>query len=237
MMTPMEVSVIVPTYNRAHRLARCLDSIPWRVHDNLEVVVVDDGSTDDTSRVLNAFIDLGAPLRLVKLNTNRGAGAARVAGVSNSAGAVVMWLDSDDEWLPGAFETMLNELNSTDRGAVVQGQLFHRIEHGLAWPEWVPEPMRDGPTFGTQFGAMAMARDIFEKYPIKESLRLAEDFEWELRVQRSGIQIRRFLKPVLVRWIGADNLCHERVQADEFLHPVLLGHARELAKAKRIRDK
>jgi hypothetical protein len=83
---------------------------------------------------------------------------------------------------------------------------------------------------------MAMARDIFEKHPIKESLRLAEDFEWELRVQRSGIQIRRFLKPVLVRWIGADNLCHERVQADEYLHPVLLGHARELAKAKRTRD-
>jgi glycosyltransferase involved in cell wall biosynthesis len=234
--TPIEVSVIVPTYNRANRLARCLDSIPWRIHDNLEIVVVDDGSTDDTSRVLNAFIDLGAPLRLVKLNINRGVGAARVAGLSNSAGAVVMWLDSDDEWLPGAFETMLNELNATDRGAVVQGQLFHRMEHGLAWPDWVTEPMRDVPTFSSHFGAMAMVRDIFEKHPIKDSLRLVEDFEWELRVQRSGIQIRRFLKPVLVRWIGADNLCHDRVQADEYLQPVLLGHARELAKAKRTRD-
>ncbi len=232
----MEVSVIVPTYNRAHRLARCLDSIPWRVHENLEVVVVDDGSTDDTSRVLNAFIDLGAPLRVVKLNINRGVGAARAAGLSNSAGAVVMWLDSDDVWLPGAFETMLNELNATDRGAVVQGQLYHRMEHGLAWPDWVLEPMKDVPIFWTQFGAMAMARDIFEKYPIKESLRLAEDCEWELRVQRSGIQIRRFLKPVLVRWIGADNLCHDRVQADEYLQPVLLGHARELVKTKRTRD-
>lgn len=95
-MTQVAVSVIVPTYNRAHRLVRCLNSIPWRTHRNLEIVVVDDGSLDNTRDVLSAFIKQDAPLRLVEFRVNRGVGAARVAGLSHARGAIVMWLDSDD---------------------------------------------------------------------------------------------------------------------------------------------
>ena len=112
-MTQVIVSVIVPTFNRAHRLNRCLHSIPWRTHHNLEIVVVDDGSTDNTRDVLSAFETMGAPIRLVEFKVNHGVGAARVAGLSHSRGEIVMWLDSDDEWLPGAYELSLGEINGT----------------------------------------------------------------------------------------------------------------------------
>jgi glycosyltransferase involved in cell wall biosynthesis len=229
--------VIVPTYNRAHRLARCLNSIPWRTHRNLEIVVVDDGSTDNTRDVLSSFIKQDAPLRLVEFRVNRGVGAARVAGLSHARGAIVMWLDSDDEWLPGAYELLLSRLNDADHIKVVMGQTSHRIEPGLTWPVWVAESMRDGARFCHVFGAMAMDKSIFYKYPIDGSLRQSEDTDWIMRLQRDDIPFTQICKPILTRWVGRDNLCHNRVHAKESLGSVLLSHARKLINKKRIREK
>ncbi|CAN1536909.1 dolichyl-phosphate beta-D-mannosyltransferase [Burkholderiaceae bacterium] len=236
-MTQVEVSVIVPTYNRAHRLARCLNSIPWRTHRNLEIVVVDDGSTDNTRDVLSAFITQDAPLRLVEFKVNRGVGAARVAGLSHARGGIVMWLDSDDEWLPGAYELLLSTLNSANHIEVVMGQTSQRIEPELAWPVWVAKSLRDEARFCHVFGAMAMDKSIFYRYPIDGSLRQSEDTDWIFRLQRDGITITQIPKQILTRWVGHDNLCHNKVQAKKYIRPVFLAHARALINKKRLGEK
>jgi glycosyltransferase involved in cell wall biosynthesis len=94
-MASLKVSAVIPTYNRAHLVTRAIRSALAALSSGDEVVVVDDGSTDDTVAAVEAF---GPPVRLLRL-PHRGAGAARNAGFAAARGPLVAFLDSDDEWL------------------------------------------------------------------------------------------------------------------------------------------
>jgi glycosyltransferase involved in cell wall biosynthesis len=90
------VSVVIPTYNRAHVLERAIRSVLEQSCSDLELIVVDDGSTDNTAELLTKYQD-----RLtVLVQDNHGVSAARNAGIERSRGALIAFLDSDDEWLP-----------------------------------------------------------------------------------------------------------------------------------------
>ena len=93
----LSVSVIIPTFNRASVIARAVESVIVQLADGDELIVVDDGSTDDTARALARF---GPRVRLISVE-NGGAGRARNRGVSEARGDLVAFLDSDDEWMPG----------------------------------------------------------------------------------------------------------------------------------------
>ena len=90
------VSVIIPTYNRARLAAIAVESALAQTHPAIEVIVVDDGSTDDTPDKLAKF---GGRIRVVR-QANAGVGAARNAGMALARGAFIALLDSDDRWLP-----------------------------------------------------------------------------------------------------------------------------------------
>jgi glycosyltransferase involved in cell wall biosynthesis len=95
-MASTKVSVVIPTYDRAQLVTRAIRSALAALSPGDEVVVVDDGSTDDTARAVEEF---GPPVRLLRL-PHRGAGAARNAGLAAAHGPLVAFLDSDDEWFP-----------------------------------------------------------------------------------------------------------------------------------------
>jgi glycosyltransferase involved in cell wall biosynthesis len=95
-MGSLAVSVIIPTYNRAHLVNRAIHSALVALSPGDEVIVVDDGSTDDTAAIVEGF---GPPVRLVKL-AHEGAGATRNAGLAAARGPLIALLDSDDEWFP-----------------------------------------------------------------------------------------------------------------------------------------
>ena len=98
-----EVSVILPTYNRAGMLGDAVGSVLSQTFRDYELIVVDDGSSDDTPGLLAAWAD-----DITVLRTRRqGVAAARNYGVSNSAGRYLAFLDSDDLWLPGKLECQL----------------------------------------------------------------------------------------------------------------------------------
>lgn len=90
------VSVVIPTYNRAHLLSRAIYSALAQDCPELEVIVVDDGSTDETPRLITQF----ETVRAIRFERNRGGAAARNAGIKAARGEFVAFLDSDDEWLP-----------------------------------------------------------------------------------------------------------------------------------------
>lgn len=106
------VSVVVPTYERADLVGRAVDSALAQTVGDLEVVVVDDGSTDGTREAVEAVAD--PRVRYLAHETNRGVSAARNTGVEGARGDYVAFLDSDDEWLPRKLERQLAALD--DRG-------------------------------------------------------------------------------------------------------------------------
>lgn len=92
----MKVSVVIPTYNRADMIAGAVDSVLAQAIDGVEIIVVDDGSTDDTSDMLAPYRD-----RIVYLRTeNQGPAGARNAGMQAARGEYIAWLDSDDLYRP-----------------------------------------------------------------------------------------------------------------------------------------
>lgn len=100
------VSVIIPTYNRANVLARALKSVLRQTYDNLEIIVVDDGSTDETEQlILKKF----PQINFIKTE-NKGVSAARNLGVEKSSGEYIAFLDSDDEWMPEKIQKQIEML-------------------------------------------------------------------------------------------------------------------------------
>ena len=96
------VSVILPTQNRAEMLKRAVKSVLAQTYQDLELMIVDDGSTDDTDEVIASFQD--PRIRVVRHQKARGASAARNTGVAHSYGELIAFLDDDDEWLPTKLE-------------------------------------------------------------------------------------------------------------------------------------
>jgi glycosyltransferase involved in cell wall biosynthesis len=93
----MRVSVVIPAYNAAQTLAETLDSVRRQTHRDLEMFVVDDGSTDDTAAVAERAVSADARLRLIR-QSNSGVAASRNAGLRRATGDFVAWLDADDLW-------------------------------------------------------------------------------------------------------------------------------------------
>ncbi|MDF2529165.1 MAG: glycosyltransferase involved in cell wall biosis [Gammaproteobacteria bacterium] len=108
MQNPVAVSVVVPSYNRATYIERCLRSIAVQSYAVFEIIVIDDCSTDQTEQVVK---NLGmANLIYIKLAKNSGAQAARNAGILNAKANWLAFLDSDDEWKVDALQKMLESL-------------------------------------------------------------------------------------------------------------------------------
>ena len=123
-MDPL-VSVILPTFNRAHSLAASMGSILNQSYREFELIVVDDGSTDKTESVVAAFAD--PRIRYVRLDRNRGVSAARNAGLAEARGQYIAFQDSDDIWLPGKLEKQVEILKAQppEVGCVVGAKVLY----------------------------------------------------------------------------------------------------------------
>lgn len=138
------VSIILPTYNREKFLPAAIDSIRRQSYDDWELIVVDDGSRDDTLRVLKELTaDISARVTIISQD-NQGPGVARNRGIRSARGSYVAFYDSDDTWDAGHLSTCVDALNNNpdvdwvyasfrrvnfSTNAVIDENEFHR--HGV----------------------------------------------------------------------------------------------------------
>jgi glycosyltransferase involved in cell wall biosynthesis len=185
----VSVSVILPTYNRATLLSRSIGSVLVQTFEDFELIVVDDGSGDDTADVVKA---IGDPrVRYVPLGRNRGLSAARNAGLAEARGEFLAFQDSDDEWHPEKLERQLQTFRSHPEAAVVYGDMLRRLVDGqlmyLRSPDIVRGRLVNPATRFWQTYMLAMQPALVRRTCVREeqfdeSFALFEDLDLHLRL-------------------------------------------------------
>jgi glycosyltransferase involved in cell wall biosynthesis len=157
-------SIIIPTYNRAHLLPRCLDSVLAQSLADFEVIVADDGSTDGTRTLVAEYAERDPRVRYA-YQDNRGAGDARNLGASLAAGQWLTFLDSDDEVLPAWLTSFAAEIDGQNPAVVCCGCEFvdedGRQHHTRLPVEPAGVPVHQWGFFFT--GTFAIRRELFQR--------------------------------------------------------------------------
>ena len=128
----MKLSVVIPTWNRAHLVCEAIDSALNQRPGDVEVIVVDDASSDNTTELVTRIY--GDWVRLLRLTDRGGAGAARNAGFALARGEFVAFLDSDDVWLPGKFDAELRVFERFPDAEAVLSDSQNFFEHQADGP-------------------------------------------------------------------------------------------------------
>jgi glycosyltransferase involved in cell wall biosynthesis len=228
------VSVIVPTYNRADALPRTVESVLGQTLDDLELIVVDDASTDDTPAVVDDYDD--DRLQFVQHEQNQGASVARNTGIERAEGDYVAFLDSDDVWRPTKLEKQVRTLDR--RGddwvaAYCEAETVHPDgQHPLV--KWVTELVsRRNETEGAEGGkeligpvlsddlhtsagsTLLVEREVAEAIDgFDESFDRFQDPEFLIRVLQQG-KLACVDEPLLLRYETGDPPADDVRAADE----------------------
>lgn len=140
-MPAPEVSVIIPAYNAEKYLAECLESVGSQTERNLEIIVVDDGSTDGTAAIVAGFAEADPRLRLIR-QPNGGPGPARNTAIAAARGRYLAFVDADDLLLPHALEHMLAAARRHDAPMVIA-----RMAKGpRLLPKWLRADAEENPS-------------------------------------------------------------------------------------------
>ncbi len=125
------ISIIVPVYNIEQYIERCVKSIQRQTYENIEIILVDDGSTDESGSICDCFAENDSRIRVIH-KENGGLSDARNAGINASLGKYIMFIDGDDEILPESAESLLEHLIKTH--AVVARCRMEKIEPDKKYP-------------------------------------------------------------------------------------------------------
>jgi glycosyltransferase involved in cell wall biosynthesis len=180
------VSVVIPTHNRAHLIERAVKSVLSQTYAHLDVIVVDDASTDGTEHVVRAFKD--PRVRYLRHDKNRGACAARNTGITAGQGEYVAFLDSDDEWLPTKLAVQLKAFQDTalpEAGVVTCGyKTLYLDGRQLVWlprkSGWLLEDILCQTYSGWGPPFLLIKRNILEKHGVRfdEQLPARQGFDF-----------------------------------------------------------
>ena len=193
----MLVSTIIPVYNRASLLREAVDSVLAQTYPHIEIIIVDDGSTDDTARVVDDLARQHPDKISVIHQTNVGPGNAREAGRAHARGEFIQYLDSDDLLLPRKFELQVAGLKANPACDVSYGKTRYRHSDGSVetkpwkgsgekveamFPSFLVERWWDTPT------PLYRASVCDEVGPWSD-LKLEEDWEYDCRVAARGTRL------------------------------------------------
>jgi glycosyltransferase involved in cell wall biosynthesis len=196
------VSVVIPVYNRADLIGRAVESVLSQGVDELELLVVDDGSTDETPETVRTLSQQDARVQLLQ-QENGGSGAARHTGLQAARGEFVAFLDSDDYWLPGYLSKQLELLAGAEPDVVAvvcdgtaverdKPDVSHFAEVGYEPPSDVPTVIDTPRQLWEPFMAPYIQGTIYRRAALRDvdafsaRLRNSDDFETLVRMSFAG---------------------------------------------------
>ena len=173
-MNPL-VSVVIPVFNGERFLRDAVQSVLDQQYAPLEIIIVDDGSTDSTATVARS---LPETVRYLHQN-NQGPAAARNRGIEQARGGLITFADADDLWPPGKLQLQLPYLINDARIEIVMGRVQLLSETGLAES-----------AFSVNLGCTVIRKSVFDRVGLfDETMRYSEDVDWFMRARESGAAI------------------------------------------------
>ena len=185
------VSVVVPTRNRRALLSETLHSVLWQRDVDLEVIVVDEASTDDTLEMIAALAD--SRIRVIRNSAPTGVATARNRGAAEATGEWLAFLDDDDLWAPDKLITQLQEAEARGRDWVFGGAVIidpdtriMRVHHPMTVEETVATLVRYDPIPGGASNVIMRRSAWLRVGPFDARLRNTEDWELYIRLAKLG---------------------------------------------------
>jgi glycosyltransferase involved in cell wall biosynthesis len=195
--TSPTVSVIIPCYNGAKYLRQAVESVLAQTHPPLEVIVVDDGSTDDSAEIAASF---GPPVRVIR-QANQGESVARNRGIAEARGDYLHFLDADDLMHPEAFERMLAAIAGRANAVALVGFAMFTVDPTAPYAVSVPKGEAFFPTlFRDNLAAihawLTPAHLVRQAGGFCEGLHYSEDWDLWNQVALAGAEL------VTIPWVG-----------------------------------
>ncbi len=201
-----EVSVIIPTYNRAHVLKRAIQSVLDQTYPDFELIIVDDGSEDNTEETVKAFRD--QRIIYIRHDRNRGGSAARNTAIKSARGKYIAFQDSDDEWVPEKLEKQMKVFrdSSPEVGVVYSGffkwEKTQKVYIPSPWVIQREDSIHGELLKGNFVGAPSavVRKECFQKMGgFDEEIPVLEDWELWIRISKY-YQFRYVNEPLLVSY-------------------------------------
>ena len=207
------VSVIVPVYNGADFLAEAIESIQQQTYRPLEIIIVDDGSTDSGPQIIKEFGNRVQSLR----QNNAGPSAARNAGLQLARGEIIGFLDADDLWPPEKLNMEMQCLRDNPRIEMVMGQI-QVIEMPDATRREHRFNIEQEAAVNVHLGGALFRASIFDKVGIfDESMRYSEDVDLFMRIREHDIPVAIVDNVTLYYRLHQHNMTHNLVEVDSHL--------------------
>jgi glycosyltransferase involved in cell wall biosynthesis len=211
------VSVVIPVYNAAHFLPQAMASIRAQGYEPLEIVVVDDGSTDNCADVAKS---LGSDVRYER-QINSGPSAARNRGLALARGEFIAFLDADDQWPAHKLSVQMGRLMAEPQLDLVLGRIQYVALEGGEIPAYQFEGPENTITH-VHLGSGLYRRRAFERIGgFDESIRFCEDVDWFLRARETGLGMRILRATTLLYRLHDGNMTRDRESPDRLLTHVL----------------
>lgn len=188
------VSVVIPYYNRRECIIPCLESVLNQTYQNLEVIIVDDGSKESIADILEPY--LGDRVRCCRYTPNQGACHARNVGASMARGGFVAFQDSDDFWHADKLEKQLAYLRSgnwdmvfcgMNRKGSVNGRIVYYPGEGFSENESAVEQLLSCSRISTQ--TMLLTREAAQRLSFDESFPKNQDWDYSINAALKGTKI------------------------------------------------
>lgn len=212
------ISVIIPVYNGARYIREAVRSALEQTLKPDEIIVVDDGSTDDTPRVLKALAETGI---IAIRKGNAGAGSARNQGIETATGSLIAFLDADDVWLPEKLATQTRILREHSNIGYVVCNMEEFYSPELADELQDRTPLRNGSLSGMLPSSALIRKSVFKKVGLFNTLwRTGEFMDWVLRANEASISSYQ-LKEILVRRRVHDTNLGRSAAASHDYHHIL----------------
>lgn len=226
------ISVIIPTYNRVNYLRISVNSVIQQTYKNIEIIIVDDCSTDNTENIINRVQD--KRIRYLRNKENIGAGASRNRGIKEAKGEFIAFLDDDDEWLPKKLEKqmLLFNLLPDDYGLVYCGHIIYDMNGDLIGRKKsqyrgnVLREILNGCILG---GSTPLIRKtVFSKVGYNNS-NLKSSIDWEMWIRIAENYKFDFVDEYLVKYIiHEDQISTKRKNRIEDLELIYKSHKKLL---------